>query len=85
MIENKNGGFDDGGGGVRTFFFCWKFCCGDVVRGGARVELSSKVENVIFGKTCRRETIKAAQGFNLCLLRTVICGVRIRPIKSAVE
>jgi hypothetical protein len=49
-----------GGRGVHTFFFCWEFCCGNVVRGRARVELSSKVENVIFGKTCRCETIKAA-------------------------
>jgi len=45
------------------------------------VELSSKVENVIFGKTCRREAIKAAQGLDLRLLSTVVCGVEIRTIK----
>jgi hypothetical protein len=39
------------------------------------VELSSEIENVIFGKTCRRETIKASQGFYLRLLSMVACGV----------
>ena len=39
------------------------------------MELSSKVEDVIFGKTCRPETVKATQGLNLCLLSTV-CELR---------
>lgn len=32
------------------------------------MELSSEVEDVIFGKTCRRKAIKATQGFDLGLL-----------------
>lgn len=32
------------------------------------MELSSKVQNVVFGKTCRREAVKAAQRFDLRLL-----------------
>ena len=54
--------------GGRTFFFRREFRCGDVIRGRARMELSSKVQNVISGKTCRREAVKAAQRFDLRLL-----------------
>lgn len=32
------------------------------------MKLPSKVQNVVFGKTCRREAVKAAQRFNLRLL-----------------
>ena len=71
-----------GGTGGRTFFFCWEFRCGDIVGGRARMKLPSEVEDVIFGETCRRQAIKAAQGLDLRLLEvygygygTVVCGV----------
>ena len=32
------------------------------------MELSPDVEDVLIGEACRGEAIKAAQGFNLCLL-----------------
>ena len=38
------------------------------------MELSPEVEDVIFGKTCRRETIKSSQGLDLRLLSTVRYG-----------
>jgi len=53
---------------VRTFFLCREFCSGKVVRGRARVELSSKVLDVILGESGRSKAVKAAQGLNLRLL-----------------
>jgi len=50
------------------FFFCREFGGGKVVRGRARVELSSKVLDVVLGEPSRGEAVKAAQGFNLRLL-----------------
>ncbi len=48
------------------------------------MELSSKIDNVIFGKTCCREAIKAAQGLDLRLLSTAVCGV-VPTIKAQLD
>jgi hypothetical protein len=44
----------------RTFLFRRKLGGGEVVCGRARVELSPKVEDVVFGEACGRKAVKAA-------------------------
>jgi hypothetical protein len=56
--------------GGRTFLVCRKFGGGEVVRGRARVELPSKVEDVVFGESCGSEAVKSTQRLDLRLLCT---------------
>ena len=63
-----------GGGGQmggRTFLVCGEIGGRDVVRGRARVELPSKVEDVVFGEACGSEAVKATQRLDLRLLWSV--------------